>query len=353
MFICKSFVTSPQILTQSEQLHSKMQQLEAAVAQGNLQQVADVAAQCCLLLSTLDNLPSLNVLRARIDEATLSANCPFPPLLLLLLPLFASSFECSLCVSPFHGYFSSTSLFPLAPSSGTRARAGSDLKAACAAGDITAGRAAADVLSKTSRDGQVQHLLLEACHDACAAAAADALAHRDSAVPFISHMRNCFDTVVTALQVRGLELCSASFVVVSSQRCSGCSPRRLLSTGQLLKFRSCFILFNHFCLYSGVASSYEKLCVMVVSSLQPRLQSIVQGSVDAAAANATAAAAATAATSSDDITSSSPVHSSAAAAAIVDVSRALCSLACSFLALHPDAHFSESGCRQDPTAPIN
>jgi hypothetical protein len=94
-------ITFTQILTQSDQLHSKMQQLEAAVAQNDLQHVADTASQvpfqvsslqpqspysacqCRLLLSALDNLPSLHLLRARIDEATLSD----PPTLLLLLLL--------------------------------------------------------------------------------------------------------------------------------------------------------------------------------------------------------------------------------------------------------------------------
>jgi hypothetical protein len=61
-----------QILTQSEQLQSKMQQLELAVAQGSLQHVADLASQCRSLLSHLDTLPSLHLMRARIDEATLS-----------------------------------------------------------------------------------------------------------------------------------------------------------------------------------------------------------------------------------------------------------------------------------------
>ncbi len=61
-----------QILTQSEQLQSKMQQLELAVAQGSLQHVADLASQCRSLLSHLDTLPSLHIMRARIDEATLS-----------------------------------------------------------------------------------------------------------------------------------------------------------------------------------------------------------------------------------------------------------------------------------------
>jgi hypothetical protein len=78
--------------------------------------------------------------------------------------------------------------------------------------------------------------------------------------------------------------------------------------------------------------------VSCVRSMQPRLQAIVQGSVDAAAAAAAAA----------DASSDGPTFQrrAAAAAAIVDMSRALCGLACSFLALHPDSHFSESGCRQ-------
>ncbi len=65
-----------QILTQSEQLQSKMQQLEQAVAQGSLQLVADLSFQCRDLLSQLDNLPSLHLMRARIDEATLSTSPP-------------------------------------------------------------------------------------------------------------------------------------------------------------------------------------------------------------------------------------------------------------------------------------
>lgn len=76
---------------------------------------------------------------------------------------------------------------------------------------------------------------------------------------------------------------------------------------------------------------------MCVRSMQPRVRTIVQGSIDA-----TSAAAATD-TESDD---SAPTRRAAAAAAIVDVSRALCGLACSFLALHPDAHFSEAGCKE-------
>ena len=52
------------------------------------------------------------------------------------------------------------------------------------------------MLSKTSRDGAVQDLLLEACHDACAAAAAAALSQRHSASP----LRGGFDAMVTALQ---------------------------------------------------------------------------------------------------------------------------------------------------------
>jgi hypothetical protein len=72
--------------------------------------------------------------------------------------------------------------------------------------------------------------------------------------------------------------------------------------------------------------------------MQPRLQAIVQGSIDAAAAAAAAA----------DANSDNPTFQrrAAAAATIVDMSRALCGLACSFLALHPDSHFSEAGCRQ-------
>ena len=65
-----------QILTQSEQLQSKMQQLEQAVAQGSLQLVADLSFQCRDHLSQLDNLPSLHLMRARIDEATLSTSPP-------------------------------------------------------------------------------------------------------------------------------------------------------------------------------------------------------------------------------------------------------------------------------------
>ena len=65
-----------QILTQSEQLQTKMQQLEHAVAQGSLQHVADTACQCRSLLSDLDNLPALHLMRARIDEATLSTPSP-------------------------------------------------------------------------------------------------------------------------------------------------------------------------------------------------------------------------------------------------------------------------------------
>ena len=56
-----------QILTQSEQLQSKMQQLEQAVAQGSLQLVADLSFQCRDHLSQLDNLPSLHLMRARIE----------------------------------------------------------------------------------------------------------------------------------------------------------------------------------------------------------------------------------------------------------------------------------------------
>jgi hypothetical protein len=67
-----------QILTQSEQLQTKMQQLEHAVAQGSLQHVADTACQCRSLLSELDNLPALHLMRARIDEATLSTPSPQP-----------------------------------------------------------------------------------------------------------------------------------------------------------------------------------------------------------------------------------------------------------------------------------
>ncbi len=56
------------------------------------------------------------------------------------------------------------------------------------------------MLSKTSRDGQVQKLLVEACHDACLACVSEALSKRDSAVTFDKHMRDSFDTLVTALQ---------------------------------------------------------------------------------------------------------------------------------------------------------
>ena len=62
------------------------------------------------------------------------------------------------------------------------------------------GRIAAEVLSKTGRDGQVQQILLEACHDACIAAVSDSLNKRDSAVPFIVHMRSSFDALIAALQ---------------------------------------------------------------------------------------------------------------------------------------------------------
>jgi len=65
---------------------------------------------------------------------------------------------------------------------------------------VEAGRLAAQVLSKTSRDGQVQEFLVEACHDACLAAASQALSKRDSAVTFDKHMRGSFDALVTALQ---------------------------------------------------------------------------------------------------------------------------------------------------------
>jgi hypothetical protein len=71
-FILRIIVTILQILTQSEQLQTKMLQLEQAVAQGSLQHVADLAAQCRALLAGLDSLPSLHLMRARIDEATLS-----------------------------------------------------------------------------------------------------------------------------------------------------------------------------------------------------------------------------------------------------------------------------------------
>lgn len=73
--------------------------------------------------------------------------------------------------------------------------------------------------------------------------------------------------------------------------------------------------------------------------MQPRLQAIVQGSIDAAAAAAAAADA------KSDESPSTRRAASAAAAAIVDMSRALCGLASSFLALHPDSHFSEAGCK--------
>ena len=73
---------------------------------------------------------------------------------------------------------------------------------------------------------------------------------------------------------------------------------------------------------------------MCVRSIQPRLQAVVQGSIEAAAAADT-----------NDVAPSG-TRRAPAAAAIVDVSRALCGLACSFLALHPDAHFSEDGCRE-------
>ena len=86
-----------------------------------------------------------------------------------------------------------------------------------------------------------------------------------------------------------------------------------------------------------MTASYESLCIMCVRSMQPRLRTIVQGSIDATSA------AAAADTDSDH---SAPTRRAAAAAAIVDVSRALCGLACSFLALHPDAHFSEAGCKE-------
>ena len=56
------------------------------------------------------------------------------------------------------------------------------------------------MLSKTSRDGAVQELLLEACHDVCAAAAAAALGQRHSASPFSVHMRGGCDAMVAALQ---------------------------------------------------------------------------------------------------------------------------------------------------------
>jgi hypothetical protein len=73
---------------------------------------------------------------------------------------------------------------------------------------------------------------------------------------------------------------------------------------------------------------------MCVRSIQPRLQAVVQGSIEAAAA------------ADNNDAASSGTRRAPAAAAIVDVSRALCGLACSFLALHPDAHFSEDGCRE-------
>ena len=56
------------------------------------------------------------------------------------------------------------------------------------------------MLSKTSRDGQVQAILTEACHDACVAAASDSLGKRDSAVPFAAHMRGSFDALTAVLQ---------------------------------------------------------------------------------------------------------------------------------------------------------
>jgi hypothetical protein len=74
------------------------------------------------------------------------------------------------------------------------------LKTACSHGDVEAGKLAAHVLSKTSRDGQVQDVLLETCHDACLAAVSDSLSKRDSAVPFIAHMRSSFDALITVLQ---------------------------------------------------------------------------------------------------------------------------------------------------------
>jgi hypothetical protein len=237
------------------------------------------------------------------------------------------------------------------PVSGTRARAGSDLKAACAAGDVAAGSAAADVLCKTSRDGHVLDILLEACHDACVAAAADALAQRDPSAPLIAHLRKSFDAVVTTLQVRGAWFSFSRLCLqLYSHWCSGCLPRHLLSTGLSSQYWF-FLLLSALCFCSGMVSSYEKLCVMVMSSLQPRLQTFVQALVDAAAASTAAAAAAD--ISGDDVTPNSPARSSAAAAAILDASRALCSLACSFLALHPDAHFSEAGCRRGPKKPLS
>jgi hypothetical protein len=75
------------------------------------------------------------------------------------------------------------------------------LKDAVAGGDVEGGKIAALVLSKAGRDGQVQDILLAACHDSCLAAATEALNKRTSAVPFVAHMQGSFDALVAALQL--------------------------------------------------------------------------------------------------------------------------------------------------------